>query len=68
MHSYENQSNKNLFIPGGAPIKRETEWDSVYSLISIRIIDLVESNNSNANVFANSVFPTPVGPNQIKKN
>ena len=37
-------------------------YSSVYSLISIRIIDLVESNNSNVHVFANSVFPTPVGP------
>jgi hypothetical protein len=63
----KNQFNKNLFIPGGAPIKRATECDSVYSLISIRIIDLAESNNSNANVFANSVFPTPVGPKRSQK-
>jgi hypothetical protein len=31
----------------------------------MRIIDLAESNNSNANVLANSVFPTPVGPTKI---
>jgi hypothetical protein len=36
--------------------------------MSIRITDLVEWNNSNANVFANSVLPTPCVPTKTKIN
>ena len=48
--------------PGGAPIRRDTEYFSMYSLISIRTIFCSSSNSVAARVFASSVLPTPVGP------
>ena len=40
----------------------ETEYFSMYSDISILTILCSSSNKLSANAFANSVFPTPVGP------
>ena len=40
---------------------------SIYSLISKRIRDSSESNNSRAKILANCVFPTPVCPIKIKE-
>ena len=48
--------------PGGAPIRRDTEYFSMYSLISIRTIFCSSSNRVAASVLASSVLPTPVGP------
>ena len=48
--------------PGGAPIKRETEYFSIYSLISRRTMLDSSSNRLAASAFASSVLPTPVGP------
>ncbi len=48
--------------PGGAQISRATAWDSIYSLISIRIIACGSLKSSSASALAVSVFPTPVGP------
>mmetsp|Transcript_44189 Transcript_44189/g.70995 ORF Transcript_44189/g.70995 Transcript_44189/m.70995 type:complete len:238 (+) Transcript_44189:485-1198(+) len=53
--------------PGGAPINRATECCSMYSDMSIRIISFSLSKSSSARVFANSVFPTPVGPRNKKE-
>jgi len=39
---------------------------SIYSDISRRIIESSEPKIKNAKAFANSVFPTPVGPAKIK--
>ncbi|CAF4645453.1 unnamed protein product, partial [Rotaria magnacalcarata] len=41
-----------------------TESDSVYSFISIKHIDFAKLNNSNPNVLANFLLPTPFGPMQ----
>ena len=48
--------------PGGAPIRRETEYFSIYSLISRRTIFDSSSKRLAASAFASSVLPTPVGP------
>ena len=52
--------------PGGAPIRRATECFSMNSLMSIRTIARSSSKRNSAKVFAVSVFPTPVGPRNIK--
>ena len=49
-------------LPGGAPINRDTEYFSIYSVISIRTMLRSSSNNACANALASSVLPTPVGP------
>ena len=48
--------------PGGAPINLDTEYFSIYSLISIRTIFVSSSNKFCASALASSVLPTPVGP------
>ena len=48
--------------PGGAPIRRDTEYFSMYSLISRRTMLDSSSNRLAASAFASSVLPTPVGP------
>ena len=48
--------------PGGAPIRRDKEKRSVYSDISIFTSELELGKRFFARHFANSVFPTPVGP------
>ena len=53
--------------PGGAPIRRDTEYFSIYSLISIRTILFSSSNRFSASAFASSVLPTPVGPRNRKE-
>ena len=40
----------------------DTEYFSIYSLISIRTMFCSSSNSVAAKVFASSVLPTPVGP------
>lgn len=44
----------------------DTECFSMYSDMSNRISDSVESNMSSARHFTNSVLPTPVEPTKIK--
>ena len=53
--------------PGGAPIRRDTECFSMYSLMSILTMLFSSSNNLSANAFASSVLPTPVGPKNRKE-
>ena len=53
--------------PGGAPIRRDTEYFSIYSLISSRTILDSSSNRLAASALASSVFPTPVGPRKRKE-
>ena len=48
--------------PGGAPIRRDTEYFSIYSDISSLTILLSSSKRLSANALASSVLPTPVGP------
>lgn len=48
--------------PGGAPMSREIECFSEYSLPSILIIASGESNNNVANVLLSNVLPVPEGP------
>ena len=43
-------------------MRRDTEYFSMYSLMSIRTILLSSSNKLSAKAFASSVLPTPVGP------
>ncbi len=45
----------------------ETENFSIYSDMSIRIMFSSLSNRASANVLANSVLPTPVGPKKMKE-
>ena len=54
--------SSNPTYPGGEPTKRLTACFSMYSDISIRTRASWSPNIASANVFANSVFPTPVGP------
>ena len=49
------------YISRRRSIRRETEYFSMYSLISIRTMLFSSSNSFSANVFASSVLPTPVG-------
>ena len=51
-----------MVVPGGAPTSRETECDSMYSLISIRTTASGLSNRNWAKALQSSVLPTPVGP------
>ena len=53
--------------PGGAPISLDTEYFSMYSLISIRTMLFSSSNRLWASAFASSVLPTPVGPRNRKE-
>ena len=53
--------------PGGAPIRRDTECFSMYSLISIRTMLFSSSNRLSASALASSVLPTPVGPRNRKE-
>ena len=53
--------------PGGAPISLDTEYFSMYSLISILTIFCSSSNRFSARVLASSVLPTPVGPRNRKE-
>ena len=53
--------------PGGAPISLDTEYFSIYSLMSMRTILLSSSKSWLANALASSVFPTPVGPKNRKE-
>ena len=53
--------------PGGAPINLEIANFSIYSLMSILINASSESNISRDNAFVKCVFPTPVGPINIKE-
>ena len=46
---------------------RETEFFSIYSDISRRIIQSSEPNSSSASALHSSVFPTPVGPKNKKE-
>ena len=48
-------------------MSRETEYFSIYSLISMRTILFSSSNRLAARVLANSVLPTPVGPRNRKE-
>ena len=48
--------------PGGEPINFETLCPSIYSDISILIIESSFPNKLSANAFESSVLPTPVGP------
>lgn len=43
------------------------ECDSIYSLISSLTKDFSSSNKNSANDLASSVFPTPVGPRNMKE-
>ena len=52
--------------PGGAPIKRDTENLSMYSLISILTIWFSLAKSCSAKDLASSVLPTPVGPKNMK--
>ena len=54
--------SSNPTYPGGDPINFDTECGSIYSDISIRIIEFSSPNNTSAKAFDNSVLPTPVGP------
>ena len=45
----------------------DTEYFSIYSLISIRTILFSSSNRLSASALASSVFPTPVGPKNKKE-
>mmetsp|Transcript_23328 Transcript_23328/g.49279 ORF Transcript_23328/g.49279 Transcript_23328/m.49279 type:complete len:374 (+) Transcript_23328:856-1977(+) len=51
--------------PGGGPVSRDAVCFSMYSLMSIRINASSVSNMNSDRAFANSVFPTPVGPRKI---
>lgn len=53
--------------PGGDQINLATACFSIYSVISRRTIAFLSSNITSASIFANSVFPTPVGPKNIKE-
>jgi hypothetical protein len=53
--------------PGGAPISLDTEYFSMYSLMSIRTIFCSSSKRVCARVLASSVLPTPVGPRNRKE-
>ncbi|CFP63828.1 Uncharacterised protein [Bordetella pertussis] len=53
----------NPTYPGGAPIRRETAWRSMYSDISKRSSSMPMVN---ASWRATSVLPTPVGPENRK--
>ena len=53
--------------PGGAPMSLDTEYFSMYSLMSIRTMFCSSSNKVAASVLANSVLPTPVGPKNKKE-
>ena len=48
-------------------MRRDTEYFSMYSLISIRTIFCSSSNSVAARVLASSVLPTPVGPRNRKE-
>mmetsp|Transcript_8800 Transcript_8800/g.29333 ORF Transcript_8800/g.29333 Transcript_8800/m.29333 type:complete len:220 (-) Transcript_8800:913-1572(-) len=58
--------SSNPTYPGGAPINRETACFSIYSDMSIRTIASSVLNRNVARVLASSVFPTPVGPKNMK--
>ena len=45
---------------------RETEWDSMYSDMSILTTASSESNKNCAKVLQSSVLPTPVGPRNAR--
>ena len=47
-------------------MRRDTEYFSIYSDISIRTILRSSSNSACASAFASSVLPTPVGPRNRK--
>ena len=47
-------------------MSRDTEYFSMYSLISIRTILFSSSNRLSASALASSVLPTPVGPRNRK--
>ena len=53
--------------PGGAPMRRETENFSWYSLMSMRVISASSLKRYVARAFANSVFPTPVVPRKMNE-
>ena len=46
-------------------MRRETEYFSMYSLISILTMLFSLSNKASARALASSVLPTPVGPRNI---
>ena len=52
--------------PGGAPISLETVCRSCNSDMSIRTMFSSSSKRNSASAFASSVFPTPVGPRNMK--
>ena len=53
--------------PGGEPMSLDTLCFSIYSDISTRIIAFSSPNNASASALESSVFPTPVGPKNIKE-
>ena len=48
-------------------MRRETEYFSIYSLISMRTMFFSSSNRHSASALASSVLPTPVGPRNRKE-
>ena len=47
-------------------MRRDTEYFSMYSLISMRTMFFSSSNRHSASALASSVLPTPVGPRNKK--
>mmetsp|Transcript_27147 Transcript_27147/g.52913 ORF Transcript_27147/g.52913 Transcript_27147/m.52913 type:complete len:208 (-) Transcript_27147:1523-2146(-) len=52
--------------PGGAPTRRLTDCFSPYSDMSMRTMCSCESNSRSVSTLASCVFPTPVGPRNMK--
>ena len=48
-------------------MRRATEWRSMYSLMSRRIMASSEPNMNSASLRARRVLPTPVGPRKMKQ-
>ena len=61
---YEGFENSlgDFYYPGGDPMKRETEYFSIYSDISMRTIASSVPKSASASALESSVLPTPVGP------